>query len=181
MALVPQSLEAALQKIANNPASVLHGDVTSPLPTGNPVIDAEHLWLYDMLQQALCLCPCHAGSCNACQTGRPQQCMDETTYLIGSILKSMVDHFRDEEALFRRESAYDRMESHLSAHIEIARWMGQLVEDYRDEDTARCLGRLIYILHHWLQQHITDYDLPFFAAFPTATVAGLSPARSTAD
>lgn len=160
-----------------SPERLLAWEMLPPPSTGNPKIDEEHLRLHHLLLEASDLCANRSSSCCVCQAERRQCCLTKAINLIGETLKYMVDHFRHEESLIRLQTDYARMAAHQSAHAEISLWLGQLIDDYRDEDTARCMQTLIQILHHWLHRHIVDYDLPFFAVgsganpdrFPVAT------------
>lgn len=146
-----------------------------PPTTGNPKIDEEHLRLYELLREAHGLCTQRSGSCGTCQAAHRQSCLAGAIDLIGDTLKYMVDHFRHEEGMIRLQADYSKMSAHLAAHAEISLWLGQLIDDYRDEDTARCMQTLIHVLHHWLHRHIIDFDLPFFGVFPDSSTR-LAPA-----
>lgn len=134
-----------------------------PLPlTGDEAIDREHTLLFNQLQQALSICNCAHGQCTKCAVDDRQNCMNRTVELIGDALKFMVEHFRHEEVQLRMMSVQRKTEAHLRAHADIARQIGQLIEDYEDENTARCLRQLVGTLHGWLMGHIVEHDIPLY-------------------
>lgn len=146
-----------------NPGLLTSFTPLPPLPlTGNEMIDREHALLFDQLQQALSICTCTHEQCTDCTGDRRQHCMTSTIELIGEALKFMVEHFRHEEEQIRVMPVRRIAEAHMRAHARIAQQIGQLIEDYEDEDTARCLYSLVNALHGWLVDHVKEYDVPLY-------------------
>lgn len=140
--------------------------------TGDARTDSKHVLLHSILQQALTLCDNQRDDCSGCHAHAQHRCMSEVTVLIGDTLKHMVDTFRHEDAIIRQMPSCAERDDHLRAHGDIARRIGQLIDDFEDQNTARGLYRLINILHEWLDHHVADYDLALFS--PRSATAAAS-------
>ncbi len=145
--------------------------ITGNLPalplTGNAQIDEEHARLHDILNRTLSLCHVSYPECTQCAPDTRHHCTESAIDLITDALKFMVEHFRHEETLLKRQPNVSGVQAHLDNHAELSRRLSQLIGDYEDNNTALCLFRLVETLHVWMHKHILEHDQPFIDQMTT--------------
>lgn len=115
--------------------------------SGNELLDGEHRALFDQANALL----------SALVEGRPRP---ECRALLDTLLASVVQHFKDEEALIR-QSSFPYVDHHIRCHTELVAKAVALSERYDREELA--LGELFsFLAYEVIAQHLFHEDRKFF-------------------
>jgi len=116
--------------------------------SGNPVIDDQHRGLFTDANQLL----------GAVLSGRPEA---EVAALVNTLVKDVVQHFKDEEVIIRA-AGYPRADEHAAIHGKLVDKAVVLVKHFHDGTLAT--GELFqFLAHDVVARHILGADREFFA------------------
>lgn len=117
------------------------------LATGDPLIDAQHVELHDLVLELGLLA-------------------DETPdrVRLGEVLFDVASytstHFADEESLMER-IGFPGLERQRALHAEFVREVAEMVERFTAGDQALTAGHVQQRLQDWLLHHVWEEDLQF--------------------
>lgn len=134
-----------------------------PLPrtliTGVDLIDGEHAYLTEKLDQAKRICDRKKETCPAHEDSLPpyDKTLDE---ILTELLAYMVEHFRHEEGLMVGLPKWMK-EQHVIEHANIAERFSELIRNGGgSEDLIASPSALQGIINNWLEDHIKQWDIP---------------------
>jgi len=110
---------------------------------GNRAVDHEHRELIDLVNRL------H----EALSSGRPK---DDVARVFGDLYRAISAHFALEER-FMREHRYDEVAQHKADHERLLDELRDLMDDYRDDDTASA-EQLMTGVEAWFVNHFKTHD-----------------------
>ena len=136
------------------------GTLPRNLSTGVDIIDSEHEYLIDWLDQLKLICDREKESCLTCDDSLPSQRDTTLDEMLTELLAYMVEHFRREENLMIGLPEWIR-EQHIIEHANIAERISQLLnEGSKNKDMIVSPMAMQNIITHWLEDHIRHWDIP---------------------
>lgn len=116
---------------------------------GNPVIDEQHRGLFADANLLL----------EAVLSGRPEA---EVATLVNTLVRNLVQHFKDEEAIIRA-AGYPRAAEHAAIHSLLVDKAVLLVKHFHDGTLA--IGELFqFLAHDMVARHMLGVDREFFTS-----------------
>lgn len=134
--------------------------------TGISIIDDEHRRLHEFITRLRTICRDFdsKATCHDCISDRVTHCEEELMDCVGTLLSYMVDHFRHEEDLMKRQGlsavGHALYLQHTEDHANITNRVAMLTHPGDPMATVKAIAETAAILAAWFESHIKHHDIP---------------------